>query len=331
MEVKQKAKRVIKKFDFSTDGCAVSLVGPSVGGGANGKTTLLTKASAPKVSDEFIKKASQVKVTMEITEFLSKLFGIWYEDAEVLARALGFTTATQDYKEANPSTYEDYYEDYIEEQVKSIEVMKSLYKAENIADVLAELDGPQYLGFVQDQAKIEKAFCKIERLNKSTDKVIKESKPTVESVVDDTSFEVKEGVSPIVKQTNKEKQMDENEKMVELQKSFEDNKILLTKALEQVKALESEKKEQVVKSKTAKITELVKDETHAKIIAKACLELESEEDFTAFVAAISAMTSTIDKTDMFIEKGLQVDNIELQPTESAVMKAVKARIAKAAK
>lgn len=328
MEVKQKAKRVIKKFDFSGEGCAVSLVGPSVGGGANGKTTVILKAKSTKISDEFIKKASQVKVTLEITDFLSKFYGLYYDESEVLARALGFTTATQEYKEANPSTYEDYYEDYIVEQVNSIEIMKSLYQAENMADVLAELDGPQYLGFVQDQAKLEKAFIKIERINKAADKANKESKPTG----DDTSkTEVTEGLAPVVKQTNKENKMDEIEKMEALQKSFDDNKLMLQKALDEVNALKAEKQEQLVKSKTAKITEIVKDTNHAKIIAKACLELESEEDFTAFVAAITAMQTTIDKTDMFIEKGLNVDNAEIQPTESAVMKAVKARIAKAVK
>lgn len=156
----------------------------------------------------------------------------------------------------------------------------------------------------------------------------KESNPTG----DDTSLEVKEGVSnPVVKQVNKEKQMEDTEKFEALQKSMNEQAVQLQKALDEVNALKAEKQEQVVKSKTSKITEIVKDKEHAKIIAKACLELESEEDFTAFVAAISAMQTTIDKTDMFIEKGLNVDNVESQVTESAVVKAAKARIAKSVK
>lgn len=156
----------------------------------------------------------------------------------------------------------------------------------------------------------------------------KESEPVVKSKVDDTSLEVKEGVSnPVVKQVNKEKQMEDNEKFEALQKSFEDNKVMLQKALDEVNALKAEKQEQVVKSKTIKITEIVKDTNHAKIIAKACLKLESEEDFTAFVAAITAMQTTIDKTDMFIEKGLNVDNAEAKPETNHVEKLLKAKYA----
>ena len=153
----------------------------------------------------------------------------------------------------------------------------------------------------------------------------KESNPVVKPTVEDTSFEVNEGVSPVVKQTNRETKMDE---IVELQKSLATQTEMLTKALDEVNALKAEKQEQVVKSKTAKITEIVKDAGHAKIIAKACLELESEEDFTAFVAAITAMQTTIDKTDMFIEKGLNVDNAEAKPETNHVEKLLKAKYVK---
>ena len=156
----------------------------------------------------------------------------------------------------------------------------------------------------------------------------KESEPVVKSTVDDTSLEVKEGVSnPVVKQVNKEKQMEDNEKFEALQKSMNEQAVQLQKALEQVKALESEKKEQVVKSKTAKISEIVKDEAHAKIIAKASLELESEDDFTAFVAAISAMRTVVDNSEMFVEKGLRVPDTESKTEVNHVEKLLKAKYA----
>lgn len=319
MKPKQKATQVIKDLDFSEDGCAVSIVGPSVGGAANNYKVLTVKA-ASKISDEFIKKASTVKVTMEMTEYLSKFYGLWYEEAEVLARALGYTTAEMDYVAEHPENSDSWYEDYITEKVSSIEIMKSLYQAENVADILADLTGSEYLNLLQDQAMLEKAFVKIERLNKA-----KESKPKG----DDTSkSEVKEGKSPVIKNKTKETNMDE---IVELQKSLNEQKEMLTKALEQVKALESEKQEQVVKSKTAKITEIVKDATQAQVIAKAALALDNEKDFDEFVKAVEAIAKAVDKSDLFIEKGLQVDNVESQVTESAVMKAVKARIAKSVK
>lgn len=318
---KTKAKRVIKELDFSGEGCAVSLVGPSVGGAANGKSTLLIKSKGTKISDEFIKKASTIKVTMEITEFLSKFYSIYSSDAEVLARALGFTTAEQD-REASkePSEYVDWYEDYINEKVSSIEVMKSLYQAENVADVLAELDGPQYLGLMQDQQMLEKSFRKIERINKA-----KESKPTGEDT--SKSNEVDKGVSgPAIKQT-KETNMDEKEKLEALQKSFEDNKVMLQKALDEVNTLKAEKQEQVIKSKTAKITEIIKDETQAKAIVKAALALDNEGDFNAFVTAVEAIAKAVDKSELFIEKGLQADNAEAKPETNHVEKLLKAKYA----
>lgn len=160
----------------------------------------------------------------------------------------------------------------------------------------------------------------------------KESEPIVKSKVDDTSLEVKEGVSnPVVKQENKEKQMEDNEKFEALQKSFDDNKLMLQKALDEVNALKAEKQEQVVKSKTAKISEFVKDAGHAAAITKAALALEDGKDFDEFVKAVEAIAKAVDKTDLFKETGLQADNAESQVTESAVVKAAKARIAKSVK
>ncbi|PMZ82675.1 hypothetical protein C1X61_30260, partial [Pseudomonas sp. FW215-T2] len=81
MENKQKAKRKLKGFDFAKEGAAVALVGPSVGGPANGIPILIAKAN--NFSPEFIQKMQQIQVTYELPEFLRKVFGMYYEDAEV--------------------------------------------------------------------------------------------------------------------------------------------------------------------------------------------------------------------------------------------------------
>lgn len=47
MEKTKKAKQRLSEFDFSKNGCHVSLVGPSMGGPANGVTTLMLKALDP--------------------------------------------------------------------------------------------------------------------------------------------------------------------------------------------------------------------------------------------------------------------------------------------
>lgn len=322
MTQENKPKRKLKDIDFSSEDSHIALVHKDQGGPANGADyRLVLKAANQTQKDIFLEKASQVKVTLSVPDFLSKLFGLWGDDAEVLSRALGFTTPQQEEIAARGESIDSWYEEYITDKVNSIEIMKSLHESKNLADTLADLTSEEYFNFVQDQAMLEKAFLKIERLNKSTDKVIKESKPAG----DDTSkSEVKEGKSPVVKQKTKETKMDE---IVELQKSLNEQKEMLTKALEQVKALESEKKEQVVKSKTAKISEIVKDEAHAKIIAKASLELESEEDFTAFVAAISAMQTVVDNSEMFVEKGLRVPDTESKTEVNHVEKLLKAKYA----
>lgn len=156
----------------------------------------------------------------------------------------------------------------------------------------------------------------------------KESEPIVKSKVDDTSLEVKEGVSnPVVKQENKEKQMEDNEKFEALQKSFDDNKLMLQKALDEVNALKAEKQEQVVKSKTAKIAEFVKDAEQAAAITKAALALDNEKDFDDFVKAVEAITKAVDKTDLFIEKGANVQSTEAKPEVNHVAALLKAKYA----
>lgn len=310
---KQKAKQIIKELDFSGEGCAVSLVGPSVGSAANNFKLLVAKST--KVSEEFLKKASQVKVTMEITDFLETFYGLYGSHAEVLARTLGFTTAEQDNQENDDN---DWYEDYINEKVSSIEVMKSLYQAENMADVLAELDGPSYLKLVQDQAMLEKSFRKIER----TSKAAKESKPQGK----DTSKtnEVKEGVSnPVVKQVNKEnKNMEE---IVELQKSLASQTEMLQKALDQIKTFETEKKEAIAKSRKAEIVSAVKDETKSEVLFKA-LKDSSDEDFTAVVKALKEISAAVEKSELFVEKGVQVEE-KSKPEVNHVEALLKAKYA----
>jgi len=60
------------------------------------------------------------------------------------------------------------------------------------------------------------------------------------------------------------------------------------------------------------------------IITKASLSLESEDDFGAFVAAIEAMMNSITTSDMFVEKGLNVQPQETNPV-SALDRAIAAK------
>lgn len=329
----QQAKRKLSEIDFSNTGCHVALVSKTQGGPANMHDyALVLKAS--KFSEEFVQKMQQVKVTMELPDFLRKFFNVYYEDAEVLARMMGYVPPANE----NEVEYDDnWYENYIQSKLQSFEILKSANEAESLANVLSELDETQYLALLKDQQLVEKAFKKLDKEQKAEAKVSKsgskpESKTTVVTVVADTSpdVEAKETkVSPSVVTKNKETNMTvestivdkevevvEKSAFVAIEKQLEDQKVALQKAMETITAYENEKKQAIAKAKTDKVNALVKDEKQAQAIAKAALSLESEDDFTAFMGAIQAMVTTVETSEMFVEKGASVEvTAEVSPLE----------------
>lgn len=127
--LKQKAKRVLKKFDFSKEDHNISLVGESVGHAANGRKTVLLKATNPKEETIEIKKAlEQITVTLSMEEFLRKFFDMWSDDAELLTKLLGFETEYEAYKAAEVARGEEPwdYSKYLEDKVSKFQIMKSL-------------------------------------------------------------------------------------------------------------------------------------------------------------------------------------------------------------
>jgi hypothetical protein len=141
--IKQKAKRVLKKFDFSKEDHCVSLVGPSLGNAANGFKTLVLKASNPVEETIEVKKAlEQITLKLSMEEFLRKFFDMWSDDAEVLTKLLGFETEHEAYvkaKEERESEEEEYdweaeHTKWLESRVSQFQLMKSMNegKVENI-------------------------------------------------------------------------------------------------------------------------------------------------------------------------------------------------------
>ena len=253
MTVQRKAKRKLSDISFEHEGAHVALVSKEQGGPANlHDYALVLKAS--NFSEEFVQKMQQVKVTLELPEFLRKFFNMYYEDAEILAAMMGYV------QPVNTATTNDVsYEDYIQSKLQAFEILKSAYDAESLADVLATLDETEYLSMLKDQQLVEKAIKKAEKLEKS-----KESKTTTEvapEVILDTAVEksvevgdtspaceVKEvEVSPsVVKQEleksmtdktqqseviQKEVEVVEKSQFVAIEKALEDQRVLLEKAL----------------------------------------------------------------------------------------------------
>jgi hypothetical protein len=318
---KRKAKRKLSDISFEKEGAHVALVSKEQGGPANNHDYALV-LKANKFSEEFIQKMQQVRVTMELPEFLRKFFGMYYEDSKILAAMLGYVEPAQE----DTQTYED----YIQSQLQAFEVLKAANDAESLADVLSGLDETEYLAMLNDQELLEKAFANVA-------KATTESAPTASAEGTDTSPAcevIKEEVSTSVNKEELEKsKMDEDVKIetVEkaqfelVQKALEEQKVELQKALEVIATFEAEKKEAINKAKTEQVKAIVKDESKVEAIAKAALSLESEEDFTAFLTAITALTAAVETSEMFVEKGASTQEEEPKVQESAVAKLLKAK------
>lgn len=320
MATQRKAKRKLSDISFEHEGAHVALTSKAQGGPANQEPFALVMKS--NFSKEFVEKMQQVQVTMELPEFLRKFFSVYYEDAEVLARMMGYVKPEEE--EDDSDSYEDYYEKRIQERLASFTVLKSMEKVDDVTTILATLDEDAYLTLLKDQEAVEKALMNSEAEKKAASEegateAVAKAKETVTKAEDAPSGETKQKLG---------KSMDEENQVVELQKALEDQKALLTKALEQVAAFEAEKKEAIVKAKTAKIETIVKDKAQSAALVKAAVALESEEDFNAFVTSVEALVASVEKSALFDEKGASVVTEEKE-VESAVAKAVKAQLSKA--
>ena len=164
MATQRKAKRKLSDISFEKEGAHVALTSKSQGGPANTHDYALV-LKANNFSEEFVQKMQQVRVTMELPDFLRKFFSLYGEDAEILARMMGYEKPEAE-DEDEVETTKDYYEDYIQSKLEALEVLKSANDAEALSDVLSELDENEYLAMLNDQALIEKAFESLEKAYK---------------------------------------------------------------------------------------------------------------------------------------------------------------------
>jgi len=301
-KTKTKATRKLKSFDFSAPDSAVALVGPSVGGAANGMTTVLFKSVGTNRSEDFIKKAQQIQVTMEIPEFLQKFFGMWYEEAEILASLMGYV------EEESEDESEKTYDDYLQEKISSFKILKSVNDGANLAKTLMALTEEEHLVLLKDQEYLES--------------IMKQK-------------EITEPVSGSV--NNKETTMSENVETVTksqfetIQKALDDKEVALQKALADLEVLQAAQKEAVRKSRFNQVVTALKDESIATVVFKAVGLVESDEDFAEVVKTLGDLQEKVEKSALFQEQGASGDIQEEPVQESAVAKLVKARVAAGSK
>ena len=161
MATQRKAKRKLSDISFEKEGAHVALTSKAQGGPANKHDYALVLKSN-KFSEEFVQKMQQVRVTMELPDFLRKFFNMYGDDVEILANMMGYEKPAM---EDEPYETESY-EDYIKSKMEAFEILKSAHEAESLAEVLSELDENEYLAMLNDQERIEKAFEELEKAYK---------------------------------------------------------------------------------------------------------------------------------------------------------------------
>lgn len=325
MTDKVKAKRKLTDINFEKEGSHLALVHKVQGGGANGRTTLVMKAT-DKYSPEFIEKASQVKVTLSLPDFLGKFFHIWGDDAEILATLFGYTPSEDDSGEYEQESFWcwyrkkaakegnlDYWGDpltsatdedrkqWLSEQLQGIEILKSATLAKGSADFINSLTEEQYLGLLKDQQFIEKSF----KLKETSDDVSGKSggKPNTGSKPKQTKAS---------KADTQEKEMETIEKAqydakeVELQKALAD----IQKAKEEIELFKAKEKEALEKAREAEVVAAVVDVDASAKLFKAVKDLDAEA-FKDVVDVVKALTAKVDESEMFKEKGSPEEGVKV--------------------
>jgi len=304
----RKAKRNLSEIDFSQEGGHVALVCKDQNGPANGHDYALLLKSSTR-SPEFIQKASMVKVEMEITEYLRKFFGLYWEDAEVLARSMGYITKEleDEMEDAAEGESEETYQSYIASKVNSIEIIKSLKSSDNLIKAVSTLTEDEYLSVLKDQELVEKALKEYSPVTKSNKELETMPQAEVPEVKEETVAEL------IAKS-----QFDL------VQKALDENKVELQKALELVEQFKQKEKEAVTKARFEVLKAAVKDTAKAEVIFKALNLVQDETEFQAVVKAVGDLALQVEQSNLFSEQGVSGDAGEAIE-ENPVAKILKAK------
>lgn len=131
----------IKKKKIKDKG--IALCHEAQGFSANKRpVSLLMKSDlkAEDLSEEVIKNLQQVTVTMSMEEFLSKFFGLWQTDAELLTKLLGFETElenkmSQGEMEDDPweKMWSEAHQDWLENEMQNFSILKAGVLGEDLS------------------------------------------------------------------------------------------------------------------------------------------------------------------------------------------------------
>lgn len=272
----QKPKRILKDIKFNSKDSHIALTSEVQGYSANNRPdALILKAVGglkTQAVETSLKKIQQIQVTLELPEFLRRFFDLYYDDAEVLAKLLGYEHKPED----------NYYNEYLEEKVESFTILKSLHESANPKEAFEKLEPNSKLAVLVDQILLEK-------------QLLDNSNTKINQSVEDT--QVPEGKN---EPTAKPAEAQETEALA---KSLSDVQGQLSKATAELEEFRKEKEQAVLKSKTEKIVAACKDKTHVEIFTKAALALKDEKDFNEFVAGLETLNKAVEESSIFREVG----------------------------
>jgi hypothetical protein len=294
----ENARKRLSNFNFEGEGSHVALVGKHQGGPANGVTTLLTKATKG-ITDDQLEKATMVQVEMNIVDFLTTFFNLWYDDAIVLARIMGLDV------EPEPDTeeYVSWYQEWLDERVDAVTLMKSLVMDKSEAEInkaIANLKPEELLLLLETQKKFEQALSSQEGVTVSPDT----TSPSVEKS-NNKGNEMSEFVTKAVheKELSKAVELAVAKAVEEKDQELVAKQAELDTALEVVKGLEAKEKESVEKGRKAVLKDAGVAEDDVEVLYKST-EALSTEAFETVVKAMAKDKKAVEESDLFKEQGV---------------------------
>lgn len=276
-----KAKRKLSDISFEHAGAHVALVGPSVGGAANGRTTLITKATNT-IEQELIEKATSVTVEMQFPEFLRKFFGMYWDDAEVLSVAMGY--GRTEYEEVE-------HKDYIDKRVESINILKAVYRAQDLEKALSDLSPEETLAILKDQAMLEKALENLPEQSK-----LKYEETPMETILKAAHLEAVAAAVEVEKAAGVKA-------VAEIQKALDEQALVLKAAQEQLEAFTSAAAALKVETRKAALGAAKVPADKLEAVLKS-LEVLDDEAFTLQVDLMKSLASAVDASEMLQEAGV---------------------------
>lgn len=304
---------IVKGRNIKSKGIAVTHV--DQGGPANGRSiSLLMKSdlSPDVLSVDIIKSLRQVAVEMSMEEYLRKFFDLWYSDAQLLAKLLGFETELEYDAAENPDDawlqdYNKRVQDELDDKLENITLLKAAKAGETLT--LAQ----QY-SLIKAQQQFEIGVREnnivFEEADTSASVVIKAGN---QAPATKTSMDKKE---PPVDITKSQEYIDITKAMEELKAQNETLLAERTKAQDIIKAQEDLRRSQMIlKATSFEFVEEAQRETVATLLMKSDSEFvlslleKAQEKITALNAEMVEVKKSFGETEHGIDGAVTTNDI----------------------